>query len=131
MLAVPGFGATLSTDRLEAHVGMFSVGNWLPPDNGLSPPLFLVGASTILDLDTLPGPWVLGLGVDFLGMWYEWDDVNRWARLSDVESGSSFFTVGFLVSPRIGARFPLGPDSGFVLGRADDGRFTLSVEPAR
>ena len=108
ILCVPGFGATLSTNEIEAHVGMFTVGNWLPPDYGLSPPLFLIGASTIIDLDTLPEPWVLGLGVDFLGMWYEWDDVNRWARLSDLESGSSFFTVGVLVSPRIGARFPLG-----------------------
>jgi pyrimidine operon attenuation protein/uracil phosphoribosyltransferase len=31
----------------------------------------------------------------------------------------------------VGARIPLGPDRGFVLGRADDGRFTLAVEPAR
>jgi pyrimidine operon attenuation protein/uracil phosphoribosyltransferase len=31
----------------------------------------------------------------------------------------------------VGARIPLGPDRGFVLGRAEDGRFTLAVEPAR
>ncbi len=31
----------------------------------------------------------------------------------------------------VGARIPLGPDRGFVLGRTDDGRFTLAVEPAR
>ncbi len=31
----------------------------------------------------------------------------------------------------VGARIPLGPDRGFVLGRADDGRFSLEVEPAR
>jgi pyrimidine operon attenuation protein/uracil phosphoribosyltransferase len=30
-----------------------------------------------------------------------------------------------------GARIPLGPERGFVLARADDGGFTLAVEPAR
>jgi len=31
----------------------------------------------------------------------------------------------------VGARIPLGPERGFVLARTDDGRFALSVEPAR
>ena len=31
----------------------------------------------------------------------------------------------------VGARIPLGPELGFVLGRDGAGRFTLAVEPAR
>ena len=30
----------------------------------------------------------------------------------------------------VGATLPLPPGQGFVLGRSDDGRFTLAVEPA-
>lgn len=30
----------------------------------------------------------------------------------------------------VGATLPLSPSEGFVLGRTDDGRFTLAVEPA-
>jgi hypothetical protein len=106
IFCVPSFGATLSTDELEAHVGMFVVGNYTT-DNGLSSPLFLLGASTLLDLNALPDPWVLGLGVDFLGAWYEWNEAGRRADLSEPEAGHSFFTVGLLISPRIGARFAL------------------------
>lgn len=108
VLCVPGFGATLSTDELEAHVGILTIGDWTGGTNGLSSPLFLLGASMRLDPDPWPDPWVLGLGLDFLGAWYEWDDVNRWAFLSETEAGASFFTVGLLISPRIGARFALG-----------------------
>jgi hypothetical protein len=113
VLCVPGFGATFSTDELEAHVGMYTVGNYTT-DNGLSAPLFLLGASTLIDLDTLPDPWVLGLGLDFLGAWYEWNHTTRKAALSEPEKGvgaetsASFFTIGLLISPRIGARFALG-----------------------
>jgi hypothetical protein len=107
ILCVPGFGATLSTDELEVHVGMLTMGNYTT-DNGLSSPLFLIGASTLLGLDVLPDPWVLGLGLDFFGAWYEWNSIDRTASLSEVEAGHSFFTVGVLVSPRIGARFDLG-----------------------
>ena len=106
LLCAPVFGATLSTDELEAHVGMLTIGNYTT-DNGLSPPLFLLGASTQLKLDTLPEPWVLGFGLDFLGAWYEWNDVDRRADLSELEAGASFFTIGVLISPRIGARFAL------------------------
>jgi hypothetical protein len=108
ILCVPGFSATLSTEEIEAHVGMYAVGDWTGGTNGLSSPLFLLGVSAVLDLDALPDPWVLGLGLDLLGAWYEWDDVNRRACLSEVEAGNSFFTVGLLISPRIGARFPVG-----------------------
>jgi hypothetical protein len=107
LICAPGFGATLTTDELEAHVGMLAIGNYTT-DNGLSPPLFLLGASTQLKLDTLPEPWVLGFGLDFLGAWYEWNDVERRADLSEPEAGASFFTIGVLASPRIGARFALG-----------------------
>jgi hypothetical protein len=95
-------------DELEAHVGILTIGDWTGVTNGLSSPLFLLGASMRLDPDPWPDPWVLGLGLDFLGAWYEWDDVNRWAFLSETEAGASFFTVGLLISPRIGARFALG-----------------------
>ncbi|OHD75102.1 MAG: hypothetical protein A2177_00185 [Spirochaetes bacterium RBG_13_68_11] len=108
VLCVPGFGATLSTDELEAHVGILTIGDWTGGTNGLSSPLFLLGASMLLDPDPWPDPWVLGLGLDFLGAWYEWDDVNRRAFLSETEAGASFFTVGLLISPRIGARFAPG-----------------------
>jgi hypothetical protein len=114
VLCVPGFGATLSTDELEAHVGILTIGDWTGGTNGLSSPLFLLGASMRLDPDPWPDPWVLGLGLDFLGAWYEWNPTSRWARLSDPEWGgdsetsASFFTVGLLISPRIGARFALG-----------------------
>ena len=73
---MPGFGAALSVDALEAHVGMLTIGNYTT-DNGLSPPIILAGASAVIDLDALPAPWVLGLGVDLLGTWYEWNDVDR------------------------------------------------------
>ncbi len=106
MFCVPGFGATLSTDKLEAHVGMLTIGNYTT-DNGLSSPLFLLGASTFLDPSAMPDPWVLGLGLDFLGAWYEWNATDRWAALSEVEAGASFFTIGMIISPRIGARFDL------------------------
>ena len=108
ILCVPGFGATLSTDELEAHVGMLTIGDWTGETDGLSSPLFLLGVSAVLDLDSLPDPWVLGFGLDLLGAWYEWDDVNRRAFLSEAEAGNSFFTVGLLISPRIGARFAVG-----------------------
>ena len=107
IFCVPGFGATVSTDEIEAHVGMLTIGNWTT-DNGMSSPLFLLGASTQLALDVLPRPWVLGLGLDFLGAWYEWNDADGRAELSEPEAGASFFTIGVLVSPRIGTRFDLG-----------------------
>jgi hypothetical protein len=109
MLAcVPGFGASLSTDAIEAHVGMYALGDWTGGTNGLAYPLFLLGASMTFDLDALPPPWVLTLGLDFLGAEYEWNDVDRRAQISEPEAAASFFTVGMLVSPRIGARFALG-----------------------
>jgi len=107
LACAPGFAATLSTDAIEAHVGMWAVGDWTGGTAGLVYPLVLLGASTVLDIDALPEPWVLGLGLDFLGAWYEWDDVNRRAYVAD-PADYSFFTVGMLVSPRIGARFALG-----------------------
>jgi len=107
LACAPGFAATLSTDAIEAHVGMYAVGDWTGGTDGLVYPLFLLGASTTIDLDTLPEPWVLGLGLDFLGAWYEWDDGNRRAYVAD-PADYSFFTIGMLVSPRIGARFALG-----------------------
>jgi hypothetical protein len=106
ILCAPSFGATLFTDSLEAHVGMLTVGNYTT-DNGLSSPLFLLGASTQLKLDALHDPWVLGLGLDFLGAWYEWNSTDRRADLSEPEAGHSFFTIGMIISPRIGARFGL------------------------
>jgi hypothetical protein len=107
LVCVPGFSATLSTSEIEAHVGMYAVGDWTGGTDGLVYPLFLLGASTVLDLDALPAPWVLGLGLDFLGAWYEWDDANRRAFVADPVD-LSFFTVGVLVSPRIGMRFDRG-----------------------
>jgi hypothetical protein len=107
LVGMPGFAAALSMDALEAHVGMLSIGNYVPPDSGLSAPIVLVGASTVLALDALPAPWVLGLGLDLFGTWYEWDDANGRAALSDPEWGLSFFTIGLLASPRIGLRFSL------------------------
>jgi hypothetical protein len=107
------FGATLSTDAIETHVGMYLVGNWTT-DNGLNPPWYLLGASTLLELDSLPRPWVLGLGLDLLGAWYEWSYLTRRAAPSEPEWGgdlntsASFFTMGLLVSPRIGTRWPIG-----------------------
>jgi hypothetical protein len=105
-VCMPGFAAALSMDALEAHVGMLTMGNYTT-DNGLSAPIILAGASTVITLDALPAPWVLGLGVDLFGTWYEWDEVNRRAELSEPESGTSFFTVGLLASPRIGLRYLL------------------------
>jgi hypothetical protein len=107
-LCAAGYGATLSTDELEAHVGMLTIGNYITPASGLSSPLYLLGASTQLKLDSLPDPWALGLGLDFLGAWYEWNDVDHRAELSEPEAGSSFFTIGMIISPRIGARFAVG-----------------------
>jgi hypothetical protein len=108
LVGMPGFAAALSTDAIEAHVGMLTIGTWTPPDNGFSPPIYLVGASTMIALDGLPEPWVLGLGVDFIGTWYLWNDIDRRAELAEPVDGGSFFTVGLLVSPRIGTRFSLG-----------------------
>jgi hypothetical protein len=108
LICVPGFGASPSIDEIEAHVGMYAVGDWTGGTDGLVYPLFLLGASTMLDLDALPDPWVLSLGLDFLGAWYEWNDVDRRAQVSEPEAGASFFTVGMLISPRIGTRFVLG-----------------------
>lgn len=108
LACIPGFGATLSTDAIEAHAGVFAVGDWAGVTQGFAFPLFLLGASTTIDLDGLPAPWVLEFGLDFLGSWYEWNDVDRRAEISDPEAGPSFFTIGMLASPRIGARFPLG-----------------------
>jgi hypothetical protein len=109
-----GFAATLTTDRFEAHAGMYTVGNWVAPSSGFDPPWFLLGASTVLGLDSLPKPWVLGFGLDFLGAWYEWNYTSLLASPSEPEWGgspstsASFFTMGLLVSPRIGARWPIG-----------------------
>ena len=108
LVGVNGFAATLSTDAIEAHVGMLTIGTWTPPDNGFSPPIYLVGASMMLTLGALPNPWVLGLGVDLIGTWYLWNDTDRRAELADPVDGGSFFTVGLLLSPRIGMRFALG-----------------------
>jgi hypothetical protein len=106
LVGLPGFAAGLSMDAIEAHVGMLTVGNYTT-DNGLSAPIALVGASTVFAFDALPAPWVLGLGLDLFGTWYEWDDANGQAALSEPESGVSFFTAGLLASPRIGLRFGL------------------------
>lgn len=91
-------------------------------DNGLSSPMMFVGASTIIE--GLPRPWVIGLGLDLVGAWYEWNYSAGFAQLSDPEWGggtvsgektsASFFTLGLLVSPRFGARFELG--KAFSLG---------------
>ena len=104
LVCAPGFGAVLSIDAIEAHAGMLTMGNYTT-DNGLSAPIVILGASTVLALDALPAPWVLGLGVDLFGTWYEWDAANRRAALSEPESGVSFLTVGLAASPRIGVRF--------------------------
>lgn len=105
-VCVPGFGAALSTDALEVHVGMLTMGNYTT-DNGLSAPILLVGASTVLALDALPAPWVLGAGVDLIGAWYTWNGTDRRAELVESVDGGSFFTVGILASPRIGVRYVL------------------------
>jgi hypothetical protein len=115
ILCVPCFGAGLSTDRIEAHVGMLAIGDWTAGTNGLVYPIYLLGASTTLALDSLPDPWVLGLGLDFFGTTYEWDDANRRAELSEAES-TGFFTIGMIVSPRIGARFTLGKAGAVAMG---------------
>lgn len=121
LLAAPGFGAPLSIDGIEAHVGALVMGNYTS-DNGLSSPMMFVGASTILE--ALPRPWVIGLGLDLMGAWYDWNYDTGFAQLSDPEWGggtvsgeetsASFFTVGVIASPRFGARFELG--GAFSLG---------------
>lgn len=108
LLCIPGFGAPLSMDATEAHVGVLTVGVWTPPDNGMSPPIYLLGASTILDLPSLPDPWVFGLGVDLIGTWYVWNSIDQRAELAEPVDYKSFFTLGVLLSPRFGARFALG-----------------------
>lgn len=121
VLAVPAFGATLSIDGIEAHVGALVMGNYTS-DNGLSSPMMFFGASTTIE--GLPRPWVIGLGLDLMGAWYEWNYSTGFAELSDPEWGggtvagektsASFFTVGVIASPRFGARFELG--TAFSLG---------------
>ncbi|MCX7029643.1 MAG: hypothetical protein NTU62_05930 [Spirochaetes bacterium] len=105
IFCVPGFGATLSTDELEVHVGFANILNLDPVNGGPSPFAGVIGASSLLSLDVLPDPWVLGAGVDLFGTWYEYSDGR--AVPSTYEWGGSFFTVGLLLSPRIGARFDL------------------------
>jgi hypothetical protein len=112
LCCIPGFGATLSTDATEAHVGVLTVGVWTPPDDGMSPPIYLLGASTIFDLSSLPDPWVFGLGVDFVGTWYVWNSTDQRAELAEPVDHESFFTLGVLLSPRFGARFALGEAVG-------------------
>jgi hypothetical protein len=107
LVCVPAFGAALSMDALEVHVGMLTMGNYTAADNGLSPPIGLIGASTVFALDALPAPWVLGLGLDLFGTWYEWDAANGRALLSERDTWASFVTVGIVASPRIGLRFSL------------------------
>jgi hypothetical protein len=106
LVSAPGFAAVLSTDAIEAHVGMLTMGNYTT-DNGLSSPIYLVGASTVFALDALPAPWVLGLGLDLLGTWYRWNGTDRRAELVEPVDAGRFFTVGLLASPRIGVRFGL------------------------
>lgn len=107
LICTPGFGAAPFMDELEAHVGIYTIGNYTT-GSGLSSPLYLLGTSMVFDPETMPDPWVFGLGIDLMGSWYEWNDTDRRADLSEPEAGHSFFTVGMLLSPRIGARFPLG-----------------------
>ncbi len=128
LVCAPGFGAGLSSDAIEVHVGMLTMGSWTPPDSGLSSPIYLVGTSTVLSLDALPAPWVFGLGLDLIGTWYRWDAVNQWASLAEPRDGDSFFTVGILASPRFGLRFGLSDTvaMGAFLGLDLLFRFPLS-----
>jgi hypothetical protein len=108
LLAVPGFAAGLPLDDLEAHVGALTIGDWHPPSSGLSAPIALVGASVSVPIAALPAPWTVGIGLDLLGTWYQWDAVDGWAQLCDRVDGGSFLTLGVVASPRFGARWPLG-----------------------
>jgi hypothetical protein len=93
-------------DALEVHVGMLTMGNYTS-GSSLSSPIYLLGTSTVLALDALPAPLVLGLGVDLIGTWYLWNSTDRRAELVESVNGESFLTVGLLASPRIGLRFGL------------------------
>lgn len=124
ILALLAFAAppvsALTVPEITPEAGLLWIGNYDARISGLAPnPLLgLVGISVPFSFPELPKALLFAVSFDLFGSYYEYDTTYLRALPSVSEAGVGFFTLGMILSPRFGVRFPPGSrvEVGAALG---------------
>jgi hypothetical protein len=120
-LCAPLSATSLAIPAIVPEVGLLWIGNYdSRATAGLAPsPLTgMIGVSVPLVTPAPGSPWLLSVGLDLYGTYYEWDSVLGRAFPTEAESGSGFYTLGMILAPRFGVVAPIGRavTAGVVVG---------------
>ncbi len=107
LIALPGAvlpAFSLSIDELDANASLVFVGSNPPittPNLAVTP---MIGVSVPFRLSKV---FFLEPGLEFLGLYYQWDSNSSTAVIVPYENASGFFTIGALISLQAGVSFPV------------------------
>ncbi len=100
---------SLSIDEIDANASLVFIGSNPNPQPPLSSdPNFgvtpMIGVSVPFRLG---GPFFFEPGLEFLGLFYDWNSSSSSAEITQSENGFGFFTIGALLSLQGGVSFPV------------------------
>ena len=105
LFGIPAFAFALKISELDINAGLLFIGS--SPPGAPSPLVQTLGISMPIKSD---GPFFLEPSIEFFGSYYEVDPITGRTVPAPYESGTSFLTIGSLITLQSGLLYTLSKD---------------------